>query len=224
MRSDHLPLKQFLLKNTLNANVNNWAVELEMYRIKFAHIKGKSTILAHTLSRLINIDSDVKLDPELVGYEFGHLCFEELSKASSYTVNEVIANKVVEAQDADIDEPVTNYTILLLSSKIREMQESDEKLCQLHPCIEKGHLADSGYFTDLKDGLLWQRITDNLQTFKPVVLLDSLISTALLLAHDYTGHNGFRCTYAALKRLYYWKGIKKDVLMHCKHCQTFAKQ
>ena len=24
--------------------------------------------------------------------------------------------------------------------------------------------------------------------------------------------------YAALKRLYYWKGIKKDVLIHCKHC------
>ena len=30
--------------------------------------------------------------------------------------------------------------------------------------------------------------------------------------------------YATLKRLYSWKGIKKDVLMHCKHCQTCAKQ
>ena len=29
IRSDHLPLKTFLNKNTMNAKVNNWAVELE---------------------------------------------------------------------------------------------------------------------------------------------------------------------------------------------------
>ena len=86
------------------------------------------------------------------------------------------------------------------------------------PRIEKGHLADSGYFIDKEDGLLRQRISDNLQDFKPVVLPNSLISTALLLAHDHTGHNGFRRTYAALK------GMKKDILMHCKHCQVCAKQ
>ena len=34
LRSDHLPLKHFLLKNTLNDKVNNWAVKLETYRIK----------------------------------------------------------------------------------------------------------------------------------------------------------------------------------------------
>ena len=34
---------------------------------------------------------------------------------------------------------------------------------------------------------------------------------------------GFRCMYVALKRLYYWKEIKKDVLMHCTHCNTCAK-
>ena len=216
LRSDHLPLKHFLLKNTLNAKVNKWAVELETYRIKFVHIKGKSNVLADTLSRLIN--------PELAGYEFGHLCFEELLKASSYTVNEVIADKVVEAHDADINEIVTTYTIPLPSPKIWEMQESDEKLCHLCPCIEKGHLAESGYFIDLEDGLLQWRIIDNLQTFKPVVLPNSLISTALLLAHDYPGYNGFRHMYAPLKRLYYWNGIRKDVLMCCKHCQTCAKQ
>ena len=59
---------------------------------------------------------------------------------------------------------------------------------------------------------------------EPVVLPTSLISTALLLAHDHMGHNGFRRTCAALKQLYYWKGMKKDVLMHCKHCQVCAKQ
>ena len=83
LRSDHLPLRKFLQKKTLNNKVNNWAVELETYRIKFVHIKGKSNVPADTLSRLISIDPDVKLEPELKGHEFGQYCFEELPKASS---------------------------------------------------------------------------------------------------------------------------------------------
>ena len=40
LRSDHLPLKRFLEKNTLNSMVNIWAVEIELYQIKFEYIKG----------------------------------------------------------------------------------------------------------------------------------------------------------------------------------------
>ena len=147
-----------------------------------------------------------------------------LPKASSYTVNEIITGQVVEAHDTDITEPITTYSIPLPSFKICELQESDEKLCWLHPRIEKGQLADNGYFIDTEDDLLQWRISDNSQDFKPVVLPNSLISTALLLTDDHTGHNGFRRIYAALKQLYYWKGMKKDVLMHYKHCQVCAKQ
>ena len=156
---NHPPLKRFLLKTTLNDKVNNWAVKLETYRIKFEHIKGKSNVLADTLSRLISIDPDVKLEPELMGYEFGQYCFEELPKASSYTINEIITGQVIEAHDADI-------TIPLPSSKLCELQESVEKLHWLHPRIEQGHLADSGYFIDQEDDLLQQRISDNLQEFE----------------------------------------------------------
>ena len=109
LRSDHLPHRKFLLKNTLNDKVNNWAVELDTYRIKFEHTKGKLNVLADTLSRLISIDPDVKLEPELAGYEFGQYCFEELPKASSYTVNELIASQVIEAHNAHITEAITTY-------------------------------------------------------------------------------------------------------------------
>ena len=154
LRSDHLSLRKFLQKNTLNDKVNNWAVKLEMYRIKFVHIKGKSNVLTNILSRLIFIDPDVKLEPELVGHEFGQYCFEELPKASSYTVNEIITGTVIEAHNADITEPGTTYSIPLPSFKIHELQESIEKLHLLHPWIKKGHLADSGYFIDKEDDLL----------------------------------------------------------------------
>ena len=33
LRSDHLPLKKFLAKNTLNSKVNNWAIEISPFRI-----------------------------------------------------------------------------------------------------------------------------------------------------------------------------------------------
>ena len=33
LRSDHLPLKKFLAKNTLNSKVNNWAIEISPFQI-----------------------------------------------------------------------------------------------------------------------------------------------------------------------------------------------
>ena len=56
LKSDHLPLRKFLQKNTLNNKVNNWAMELEAFNIKFQHVSGKANILADTLSCLVDID------------------------------------------------------------------------------------------------------------------------------------------------------------------------
>ena len=58
LKSDHLPLKKFLQKNTLNNKVNNWAMELEAFNIKFQHVSGKTNILVDMLSRLVDIDPD----------------------------------------------------------------------------------------------------------------------------------------------------------------------
>ena len=65
LQIDHLPLKKFLSHKTLNNTVDNWAVEIESFKIKFVHIAGKDNVLVDTLSRLIDIDSDVKQEPEL---------------------------------------------------------------------------------------------------------------------------------------------------------------
>ena len=78
LRSDHLPPKKFLQKNTLNSKVNNWAVEISPYRIKFKYIKGIKNTLADTMSRLIQIDPETKLHPEQEGYEFGYHAFEDM--------------------------------------------------------------------------------------------------------------------------------------------------
>ena len=48
LRSDHLPLKKFLTKNTLNSKVNNWAIEILPFHITFEYIKGIKNTLADT--------------------------------------------------------------------------------------------------------------------------------------------------------------------------------
>ena len=60
LRSDHLLLKKFLRKMTLNNMVNNWSTEIESFNINFIHISGKANILAGTLSRLIDTNPDLK--------------------------------------------------------------------------------------------------------------------------------------------------------------------
>ena len=75
LRSDHLPLKRFLQKNTLNSKVNNWAMELKSFNIKFEYIQGSKNVLVDTLSRMIDIDEDTQLAPEEQGYEFGYAVF-----------------------------------------------------------------------------------------------------------------------------------------------------
>ena len=65
IRSDHMPLRKFLLKNTKNATVNNWAVGIEDYNLKFEYIKGVKNTLADTMSRLVCLDPNAALPPNL---------------------------------------------------------------------------------------------------------------------------------------------------------------
>ena len=75
IRSDHLPMKSFLLKNTKNDKVNNWGVELALrYNLKFEYIKGIKNTLADTMSRLVKLDPDIQLEREPNGYQFGKPC------------------------------------------------------------------------------------------------------------------------------------------------------
>ena len=76
--ADHLPLKKFLAKSTLNSKVNNWAIETSPFWITFGYIKGIKNTLADTMSRLINIDPQIQSEPEPEGYEFGYYTFDQL--------------------------------------------------------------------------------------------------------------------------------------------------
>ena len=55
-------------------------------------------------------------------------------------------------------------------------------------------------------------VVENNHKFDAAVLPAELVNTALFLGHNQSGHNGFQRTYAAIKRIYYWKGMHKDIL------------
>ena len=129
LRSDHLPLKKFLLKNMLNSKVNNWAVESETFNIHFEHISGIWNTLANTLSRLVKIDPDMRSEPEKERYEFRYSCFEELPPAEVFNVKETIAKDMKLRPDEEITIPETECTLPVPTMKLHNLQLQDG-LCQ----------------------------------------------------------------------------------------------
>ena len=133
LRSDHLPLKKFLEKNTMNAKMNNWAVELESQNINFKFIAGTKNVLAGTFSRLIELDESIKLPDEKSGYEFGYTPFEELPPAIVTVIQEVIINEAAGNQSPELlkikhNDPVSKdieIKLPLINSKMKELQEQD---------------------------------------------------------------------------------------------------
>ena len=133
LRSDHKPLEKFLLKNTLNSKVNNWAIELEAFNIQFDYIKGfNNNILADTLSRLIAIDPDTPTTLEEPGYGFGYAIFEEFPKVKTktYEVKEVIVgmNKEIIKNDPELQNSLQCIENPIAPQRLKKLQQQDTNI------------------------------------------------------------------------------------------------
>ena len=219
IRSDHLPLKKFLRQNTMNTKVNNWAVELESYNLKFEYIKGIKNTLADTLSRLLEIDPDVALPAEPPGTEFGYNFFEELPPVE---VGEIIVEGVKLKPNPDTFFKDVDLTLPLKSRSIRSLQAKDAKISNILQWLQVGDLPPDIYL--IEDGILRRRIVELTgNEFKLIVIPRSLVDHILMTAHDHGGHNGFPRMYAAIRWLYYWVGMKRDIQQHCKRMSVVCK-
>ena len=158
LKSDHLPLKKFLQKNTLNNKVNNWAMELEAFNIRFEHVSGKANILANMLSHLIDLDPDARLDPENAGWEFGYYIFESLPKLSSadeVQVCEILSGENVIRPDPDVQQPfVQQLRSPLTLDELRALQGQDNKCTTLIRMLKNGKLDPIAY--SLHEGVLYR--------------------------------------------------------------------
>ena len=67
-------------------------------------------------------------------------------------------------------------------------------------------------------------IVENGHKFEARVIPESLVDVVLHLSHNQSGHNGYQRTYAAIKRLYFWKGMRTQILQYCKNCKVCTVQ
>ena len=222
LRSDHLPLKKFLAKNTLNSKVNNWAIEISPFRITFEYIKGIKNTLADTMSRLITIDPQIQQESKPEGYEFGYYSFNSLPSMEVTNIN-ITQDVTPNNENKELPELLH---VPLPDELISQLQLEDAFCSHLITQIKKGNIKNEQIYK-LHDNILKRNITDNGKTYETIVLPRTLTAQVLKMAHNDLGHNGTHRTYMLLKRLYYWKGLKPSVVHHiqrCYHCQRRNKQ
>ena len=223
LRSDHLPLKKFLAKNTLNSKVNNWAIEISPFRITFEYIKGIKNTLADTMSRLIEIDLQVQQEPDPEGYEFGYYTFDNLPNIEVTNIESALNSKMdIETKDTSGN----NFQGFPINNVLQNLQEEDVFCKNILSQIRKGNIIDRQLCL-VKDNILKRYIMEGNNTSETTVVPRVLTGQIHRMAHDELGHNGTHRTYTLLKRLYYWKGLKPSMEKHikmCYQCQRRNKQ
>ena len=138
LRSDHLPLNKFLVKNTLNSKVNYWAIKILPFCITFEYIKGIKNTLADTMSRLINIDPQIQQESEPEGYEFGYYTFDTLPAMEVSNIN--TAKETTSDKDEDV---MGNIVQLPISDDMLSKMQSQDTFCShIKTQIEKGNIKE----------------------------------------------------------------------------------
>ena len=211
------------MKNTKNATVNNWAVAIEDYNLKFEYIKGVKNTLADTMSRLVRLDPDTALPPEPDNEEFGKPRGGELGEKEGVHALLPVDCKPKEEDSKESPFQSTGLpTWGLPDASVREAQSKDG-LCQrlFRQADKNGEKAMHPYYLD--KGMIMRYVTDNKQRFEVLVVPPKWGPTLLKLAHDDLRHNGTARTYMILRRNYYWKGMKAHVTLYIKRCSLCRK-
>ena len=287
IRCDHLPLRKFLNKQTMNAKVNNWAVELEQFKLKLDWIPGSKNLLADSLSHLMEVVPDAQKSEEPEGQQFGSYCFEELKPVEvleTVAVEEIVlraregdedstpplentakdtpvkessplgnegdeysipsnrrsqrtsTNHGTQRLEAEGDEhstpsshkrglkaihmmeheQVKEVKLPLKPHQLELIQRNDEYCRDVARKLEKDVELKRIFLKE--DGILYRLWIEDGCTFKCILVPQVLQESLIILAHDYSGHNGARRVYNCLKRQYYWPGIRKQIFKHCKQC------
>ena len=140
LRSDHLPLRKFLAKNTLNSKVNNWAIEISPFCITFKYIKGIKNTLANTMSRLIDIDPQVQPESEPEGYEFRYYTFDTLPALEVSNV-ETSQNTSLHVNDNELSNNDL-WKLPLSNDTLSKLQQKDIFCNNILNQIEKGNIIE----------------------------------------------------------------------------------
>ena len=189
IKCDHLPLKKFLQKQTLNAKVNNWAIELEQFNLKVEWIQGVKNTLADSLSRLLEVDPEAKLQPEKEGNEFGTFCFEELNETGEISPDFWIAamDRIEHIEITYDEKHAKEVRLPLTTGQMIQLQKNDSEARNI---VNKLHKEKSNAkMFILHEGVLCRLWTEERDTFWCIFIPEVLRDPLLVLAHNQNSHD-----------------------------------
>ena len=174
---------------------------------------GSKNTLADMLSRLLEVCPEAKLEPEPPGQEFGCYCFEEMTPVQVDYIEEVDTVKIQDSKELQLP---------LQDSQMRQLQRHDDYCRRIARDLQQEKHMNKLFL--MKNGIVYRLWCEDNRTSECVIVPEVLQDSLMMLAHDYSGHNGFRHTYNAMKRQYYWPGMRKHILRHCKACHQCSLQ
>ena len=189
IKCDHLPLKKFLQKQMLNAKVNHWAMELEQFNLKVEWIQDVKNTLADSLSRLLDVDPEAKLQPKKEGHEFGTFCFEELNETGEISPNcWVPATDFIEHIEITYDgENAKEVKLPLTTKQMIQLQKNDSEARNIVHKLHKEKLSPKMFI--LHEGVLCRLWMEERDTFRCIFMPEVPRDPLLVLAHNQNGHN-----------------------------------
>ena len=200
----------------MNAKVNNWAVELEQFNLRMEWIMGSKNTLADSLSRLLEVCPEAAKQPEPTGQEFSCACFDELEPVKVEYI------EVIETFQITENENFKEIQLPLKNSQMQQLQRHDDFCRGIARKLALNKHMNKLFM--MKQGIIYRLWCEDNKTEECIVVPEVLQNPLLMLAHDYSGQNGFRRMYNALKRQYYWPGMRKHILKHCKSCHQCSLQ
>ena len=167
--------------------------------------------------RLQEVDPEAKLQPKKEGHEFGTFCFEELNETGKILPNFwVPVTDLIEHIEITYDKENTKEVKLpLMTKQMIQLEKNDPEARNIVHKLHKEKLSAKMFI--LHEDVLCRLWTEERETFRCIFIPEVLRDPLLILAHNENGHNGGRHTYMALKKMYYWPGMRSQVFKHCKN-------
>ena len=119
-------------------------------------------------------------------------------------------------------EDLREIKLPLKQKQLQQLQMNDEYCRDVAKKLHKDMELQKIFIKE--EGVLYRLWIEDGRTFKCILVPQVLQDFMIILAHDYSGHNGSRRTYNCLKRQYYWPGIRKQIFRHCKKCKECILQ
>jgi len=203
--TDHKALIFFTSSSYYNSRLMRWSLLLQQYSFSIQYCKGKENLVADFFSRNI-----LNIQPALSNDECRILNLQrEIIKSYKNIHHPTIYNLISMFPEVGLKKEIKN---------IKNLQQQDEKIKTLINNIKMNNEV-VGYC--IKEDVLFQR--SRLTKIWRLVIPDDFTKALIDEVHMNLGHVGMYKIIKYLDKLYFWKGMHKQIKKIIKHCDLCQK-